>query len=117
MNIRHLVLWKLRHFPSSQHREEVLKLLRSQLEELPKVIPGILQFEIGISLVSSMASADLSLLSTFESPETLDAYLIHPRHREVIQLLAENTESKFISDYPIFPTSHLATSLDSCAKD
>ena len=101
MPIRHLVLWKLRSFPDSQQRTDAIELLRSKLEELPKVIPGIRQFEVCNDPAASPASADLSLLSTFESPEALDAYLIHPQHRKVGLLLAENTVSKLISDYRV----------------
>lgn len=78
--IKHVILWTLNPELSDSEKNEVKKNIKSGLESLVGVVPGLIELTVHIDgrLVSS--NADLMLDSTLESEEALKGYATHPAH-------------------------------------
>lgn len=80
--VRHIVAWS---FAESFSREERLlhtKQIKSELENLKNLIPGIISIEVFDKHLSS-SDSDIVLDSVFETEDTLKAYQVHPEHLRV----------------------------------
>ena len=64
--IRHIVLWTLNN-PADAPRFKAL------LDSCARLVPGIVEFDVGIREVGLEANADVVLVSTFSDPAALDA--------------------------------------------
>jgi len=73
--------------------------VQQRLIKLESLIPNLRSMEVGINFNDSDRSFDLSLYSTFETQEDLNAYAIHEEHKKVIEIIKSViTESKVV-DY------------------
>jgi len=70
-----------------------------RLNALEALIPVLKKMEVGINFTESQRAFDLSLYSTFETKEDLDAYAIHPEHLKVVELIKAVTLESKIVDY------------------
>lgn len=96
--IRHIVSWKLRE----DVKEEAAARIKQTLENLSGQIPGLLHIEVGINSVAAPADNwDVVLLSDFESMEALDAYQIHPLHKEAAAYIAQVRTDRVCVDYEV----------------
>jgi len=77
--IRRMILWKLRTEYDEIKKEEIRREIKTGLESLVGVIPGLLEMRVQTGGLAS-STADLMLDSTFESKEALDRYKDHPAH-------------------------------------
>ena len=97
------------HIVMFQFKEEnkVLNIAKVQdkLEKLESKIDVLKTMEVGINFNESQRAMDLSLYSTFETQEDLEAYAVHEEHLKVVEFIKEVTlESKvvdYILDYPV----------------
>lgn len=90
--IRHIVIWSL-HQPTDAPRFKAL------LDSCRAIVPGIVEFEVGIRTEGLEANADVVLTSTFESRAVLDAYQVHPHHKEVLAQLGPLRSARHVVDY------------------
>ena len=74
--IKHIVVYTLKE---GVNKPEAIEIVRSQLEPLVGVIPGLTHMEIRQAYQGGM---DYALYSHFESKEALKAYATHPAHLE-----------------------------------
>lgn len=91
--IKHIVMWQL-HNPADATRFKEL------LDSCRTVVPGILEWEVGIRHPRLEASMDVVLVSTFADKAALDAYQVHPQHVAVKDELAKMRSQRTILDYP-----------------
>lgn len=75
----HIILWKLKDELTDERKVEIKKNIKAGLEGLAGKIPGLLSIKVNISGLPS-SNVDLMLDSTFDSPEALKAYSVHPEH-------------------------------------
>jgi quinol monooxygenase YgiN len=94
MSLRHIVMWKLRD-PTDVPR--FAELLRS----CAQVVPGILEFEVGVRAEGLEASDDVVLVSTFTDAAALAAYQSHPHHKEVAAQLGQMRDTRNVLDYRV----------------
>jgi hypothetical protein len=73
--ITHIVLFKL-HDPSPAN----VAATREKLESMRGKIPQLRHLEVGVDVIRSERSADLALVTRFDSLEDLQAYQVHPYH-------------------------------------
>lgn len=90
--IRHIVIWSL-HQPADAPRFKAL------LDSCRAIVPGIVEFDVGIRTEGLEANADVVLVSTFESQAVLDAYQVHPHHKEVLGQLGPLRSARHVVDY------------------
>ena len=75
----HIILWKLKDELSEAQKLEIKKNIKEGLEGLAGKIPGLLSIKVNIEGLPS-SNVDLMLDSTFDSPESLKGYSVHPEH-------------------------------------
>jgi hypothetical protein len=72
--------------------------MKSLLEELPRLIDGIVELKVQINPMQS-SNRDIMLDSLFESEEALAAYIIHPEHKRVGEFVRSVTKDRACMDY------------------
>ena len=92
--LRHVVMWTLND-PADAAR------FKAVLESCQAIVPGILEFEVGIRKPGLDASCDVVLVSTFVERAALEAYLQHPVHRDVAAVLGPMRRERTVLDYEI----------------
>ena len=93
--IKHIVVYTLKE---GVNKPEAIEIVRSQLEPLVGVIPGLQHMEIRATYQGSM---DYALYSEFESKETLAAYREHPLHLEAKSHFFHLLSSRIAADYEV----------------
>lgn len=90
--IRHIVMWTLKN-PADAPR------FKAALDSCRQLVPGIVEFEVGICADGFEANADVVLVSSFTDAAALAAYQKHPHHRAVSAELGALRESRSVLDY------------------
>lgn len=102
--IRHIVFFRISDQAEIADHEVLLIQVKSELEKLPAIIPEIVSFEVGINLNAVDGKADLSLLSTFSSSESLATYQNHPAHRAFVEWNRKRCPKIAVVDYELQPS-------------
>ena len=93
--VKHIVLYTLKE---GVNKPEAIGIIRSVLEPLVGVIPGLKHLEIRAAYQGGM---DYALYSEFESKEALAAYAQHPAHLEAKTHFWEFLDSRVAADYEV----------------
>ncbi len=93
--IVHIVMFKFSDENKSANLAEVTKRLNALVE----LISELKKMEVGVNFTLSPRAFDLSLYSTFETKEDLEAYAIHPEHLKVVELIKSVTLESKVVDY------------------
>ncbi|UQZ36037.1 stress responsive protein [Paenibacillus sp. PK3_47] len=94
--IKHIVFFKLKD-RSPDKVQETVQVLRN----MEGKIPQLLSIEVGADIVHSERSFDIALVTVVASLEDLQAYQVHPAHKEVIAHINEVKELSVAVDYEI----------------
>ena len=81
--VRHIILWTLSPELSEEERQEVKRGIKSGLEGLKGVVPGLVEVKVNIDGRLDSSNCDVMLDCTLESEAALKAYAIHPAHQQV----------------------------------
>lgn len=92
--IKHIVMWKF--LPD---KEAEVKEFLTGLQNLYGVIPQIKSQEIGVNALPG--NYDAVLISTFDTPEDLQAYKTDPRHVAVSALCKSIRTDRVAVDYEV----------------
>lgn len=92
--VTHIVFWKLH----TDDPDAAAAKIKSGLEALVGVVPGLLSAEVGRGLKPD-AAYDLCLVSKFSSVEALKAYRTHPAHVRVSDYVHTVIENRAAVDY------------------
>ena len=96
--VRHIVMLNFKEgFSPAKNREHAEKV-RSLLEGLKNVIPGIVEFRVIIDALPT-SDKDLVFNTLFESVETLAAYQTHPSYVHVASYVASTMCNRMCIDY------------------
>jgi hypothetical protein len=90
--IRHVVMWTLRDAADAPR-------FKALLDSCQGLVPGMLEFEVGIRSEALEASCDVILVSSFTDRASLDAYQTHPKHEAVKAELGALRKSRSVLDY------------------
>jgi hypothetical protein len=99
--IRHVVMWRLKEEALGQAKSQLAEELRRLLEGLVGKIPCILTLEVGFNTVPSDTATDVCLVSTFEDPAALQAYIDHPEHKKVAAFLKDVVAERRANDFVV----------------
>jgi len=80
--IKHIVFYDHIDGLTNAERKEDATLIKTELEGLQGVIPGLTEMIVYSDLLNS-GNADIVLYSVFESRDALEAYKDHPEHVRV----------------------------------
>lgn len=93
--IKHIVMWKLKE----ENKKENAEKIKISLEALKCDIEEIVEIEVGIDINKSDAAYDVALYSTFNSQKDLDAYQVHPKHKEAGIFIKNVVINRIVVDY------------------
>lgn len=80
--IKHVIIWTLKEEFSGEEKEKIKLGIKTGLEGLAGVIPGLVDIKVNINGLES-SNADVMLDSTFEDVESLKGYAVNPAHVKV----------------------------------
>ena len=96
--IEHIVLIKTSTTTTEEQKQELIRMTLS----LKHVIPGIVDIQQGINFSSRNQGYDIGLTIRFKDRESLEYYLPHPAHQEVVSYLKTiGVENSIIVDFEI----------------
>lgn len=99
--VKHIILWKIKEEKTGKEKEEIKANVKKGLEGLAGQIPGLLEIKVQTESLES-STADLMLDSSFENPEALKEYAVHPAHVAVADsTVRPNMEVRMCLDYEI----------------
>ncbi len=93
--IKHIVIYTLKE---GVNKPEAVEIIRSQLEPLVGVIPGLTHMEIRAAYQGGM---DYALYSEFETKEHLAAYKDHPAHLAAKAHFWHFLDCRYCADYEV----------------
>ena len=93
--VKHIVVYTLKE---GVNKVDAIEIIRSQLEPLVGVIPGLKHMEIRATYQGGM---DYALYSHFENKEALKAYATHPAHLEAKEKFWNFLDKRFCADYEV----------------
>ncbi|MBO1901508.1 Dabb family protein [Leucobacter weissii] len=96
--IRHVVTFRFRA-RDPEGRAAAASELRSALEPLAEVVPGVRSLEIGIDDGAVPGHWDAVLISLHDSFEALAAYQVHPAHQAALTIVGALVTDKSVVDY------------------
>ena len=96
--IRHIVMWKFKDEAEGKTKEENMDIVRNRLYSLPAIIPEIRRLEIGKDVRHTDMSADLVLITEFDTLEALEIYANHPDHMLVSQYVRKVIYDRVVID-------------------
>ena len=79
--VRHVILWELKAEYSAEEKAVIKQDIKTALESLAGVIPGLISITVNINGLES-SNADCMLDSVFADEAALKAYAVHPAHQE-----------------------------------
>lgn len=80
--LTHIVCWKYKAETSESARQDH----RERLKALTRVIPDIINFNVGEDILHLERSFDTGLVAVFADRKALDRYTDHPEHQKVAAL-------------------------------
>lgn len=96
--VHHIVLWNFKPEMTEQEREEAGTIIRSNLEALKTMVPGIISLQVVVNELDS-SSKDLGLISEFENVVALAEYQAHPAHVQAAAYIKTVTCDRACFDY------------------
>ncbi len=97
--VKHIVAWRLQEASLGNDKAANARLLREKLEALRGRIAGLRRLEVGFDFSATANSADVVLVTEFESRAALDAYQIHPEHQAVAAFVSQIVTERRLIDY------------------
>ena len=99
--LRHVVMWKISGelIGSGLRREDVAQTLSDALADLVGVVPGIISLTVGPNCVNAEGNWDFGLVVDFETEEDMQAYAVHPAHREVVKQIRAVVSERAAVDF------------------
>lgn len=96
--IRHIVSWTLQA-DSAEQRAAAVEGMRSRLEPLVGVIPGLHSLVVRADIGRVEANWDVVLVSEHDDAAALEAYQAHPAHVEAGAFVRSVVRDKSCVDY------------------
>lgn len=90
--IGHVVMWSLKDPADAP-------AFKAALDRCAGLVPGMLEFRVGIRAEGLEASADVVLVSRFTDEAALAAYQEHPVHREVAAQIGPLRAERHVLDF------------------
>jgi hypothetical protein len=99
--IKHVVMWKMKHFGEGGYHEANAQRIKEDLEELKEKIKEIKSIEVGVNNNITRDSFDVVLVAEFNSLDDLKAYQSHPAHLKAAEYITKVTLLRKVVDYEL----------------
>jgi len=97
--LKHIVMWQFKDEAEGRSKKENCARVKEMLEALPARIPFIRKLEVGLNAYASSMSADMVLVTEFDSKGDLDLYAVHPEHVKVSEYVGKVRNTRIVCDY------------------
>lgn len=99
--VKHVILWQLKDEFSAEEKENIKAGIKTGLEGLQGVVPGLLEIKVQTDGLAS-SNVDVMLDSSFEDEASLKGYAVHPAHVEVADSKVRPfTKTRACMDYEV----------------
>lgn len=99
--VKHIILWQLKDELSDADKTAAKAEIKSKLEALAGIIPGLLEIHVNITPLPS-SNADLMLDTTFTDEAALKGYAVHPDHVAVASgIVAPRVKARVCMDFEV----------------
>lgn len=98
--IRHVVSWKLAEKDAPVRAEQAAEVAR-RLNALMGVVPELRAVSAGANVAHPDDNWDVTLVADVESLDALEAYQVHPAHKEVGAYIKSVVESRVAVDFEL----------------
>ncbi len=98
--VKHIVLWCYKDEISPEERQAHSARIKADLEALAGVIDGIVEIRVAAAPLAG-SNVDIALDSSFVSEEALAAYVVHPAHKKVGEMLRPLMQERRCVDYAL----------------
>ena len=95
---RHIVMWDVRGETEAE-KLAAAQLIKTLFEDLEGKIPGMNSVEVGLDVSGVDYACDVVLCMEFDSPESLQAYAMHPEHLRIRHILGDTRIARHQVDY------------------
>lgn len=99
--IQHVVLWKLKEGANGKSNQENFEQMRDLLSALPALIPQLRSVSVVKNENPTDKNMDVALITSFDSLEDLNIYVIHPEHVKVGRFVSTVVSTRSAIDYQI----------------
>ncbi|KYJ86250.1 Dabb family protein [Sulfurovum riftiae] len=93
--IVHIVMFK---FKEENKKANIIQA-KQMLENLMGAVPSLRSIDVGVNFAEEERAMDLSIITSFESKESLEAYAVHPEHLKVVDFIKTVVEYSKVVDY------------------
>lgn len=98
--VKHIVFFGLVDEFEGKNKSEIGEWIKKELEALMGVVPVLRKIEVGLNAPDApQDNYDLSLYTEFDSMDDLNAYQIHPAHKQVAALIGKVKSARACVDY------------------
>lgn len=98
--IRHIVLFRLAADDDAQRRDDAHGIAE-RLEALETQIPGIQSIRVDRDLGLVDGHWDVALVSEYDDNAALEAYQVHPAHKEAAAWIGTVVTDRAVVDYSV----------------
>jgi hypothetical protein len=91
----HIVFFKFKE----QDKDDNIQKAETMLKALEGRVPSLRSIEVGVNFSREERAMDMSIVTTFDDKEGLQAYAVDPYHKEVIAFIKEVCEYTKVVDY------------------
>ena len=96
--VKHIVLWNFVETMTTEEKKEAGMKMKSILEPLKDVIPGVISLQVVLNELDS-SNSDIALIGEYESVEALNNYTVHPAHVEAGKFVRSVTCNRACLDF------------------
>jgi len=98
--IRHIVKFKFHEEADGRSKAENLAIAKDMLEKLMGVVPTLRSMDVQLNdKAASADNYDIILTAEYDDMEGLNAYVVHPAHKEVGKFMGKVRISRASIDY------------------
>ena len=95
--VKHIVMFDFKE----ENKEANIQKAKEMLEALLESVPTLKGIEVGVNFANEARAMDLSIYTTFENKEGLEAYAIHPEHLKVVEFIKRVIKGSKVVDYTL----------------
>lgn len=98
--IRHIVAWDLKEDTQDSEREDKIAYIRLQLESLYPAVPQLKELKVVTTeILKNRSNKEILLNTLFEDEKSLEEYIVHPVHQEVVKNISHLLDNKSVVDF------------------
>ena len=99
--IRHIVMWTIKDEFEGKNKLELSLIIKEKLESLQPEIHGLVSITVGIDTHVIDNNYDVVLIFDFIDTDALDAYQVHPLHKEAGVFIKSVATGRCCVDYKL----------------